>query len=316
MNLTLLKQMYRSLYRIRRVEEKIASVYPSDKIKSPIHLSVGQESISVGVCEALLPDDVVFGTYRGHAMYLAKGGDMNAMIAELYGKVSGCSKGKGGSMHLIDTLHGVMGTSAVVATTIPVALGYAYAMKYLRRKIITVVFFGDGATEEGVFSESLNFAALKHLPVIFVCENNLYAIHTHIRKRQANLNICERVRSFGVSTHRFENDDVLTIHECVKNEAERIRKTLDGPCFFECPTYRWKEHVGPGEDYHLGYRDHSEIVPWQENDQMRTIASRLMAEDKTRIEKEIEEEIEKAFIFAEKSSFPERVDLLKDVFAE
>src|SRR5947209_2166114 len=162
------EQLYRSLYRIRRLEEEIARAYPTDKIKSPVHLSIGQEAVAVGVCAALRPDDVVFGTYRGHATYLAKGGDLRAMVAELYGKVTGCARGKGGSMHLVDVAHGVMGTSAVVATTIPHAVGYAWALKQRRSDAVTVAFLGDGATEEGVFAEALNLASLKQAPVLFV----------------------------------------------------------------------------------------------------------------------------------------------------
>ncbi len=194
----LLETFYKSLYRIRRVEEEIIHIYPTDKIKSPIHLSIGQEAISVGVCEALKADDVVFGTYRGHAMYLAKGGDLKKMIAELYGKVTGCAKGKGGSMHLIDIEKGVMGTSAIVGTTIPLAVGYAYSLKYKQSDSIAVSFFGDGAVDEGAFHESMNFAALKKLPVLFVCENNLYAIHSHHLKRHHSNNISERARTYGM----------------------------------------------------------------------------------------------------------------------
>src|SRR5438309_778362 len=173
-------RIYRSLYRIRRVEEEVAKIYPTDKIKSPVHLSIGQEAVSVGVCEALRGEDVVFGTYRSHALYLAKGGNLKAMIAELYGKATGCAKGKGGSMHMIAPSVQMWGTSAVVGTTIPHAVGYAYALKLRRRDGIVACFFGDGATEEGVFYESMNFAALKKLPIIFICENNCYAIHTHV----------------------------------------------------------------------------------------------------------------------------------------
>src|SRR5205823_4451006 len=144
----MLNRLYQSLYRIRRLEEEVARVYPSDKIKSPVHLSIGQEAVSVGVCETLQPQDVVFGTYRGHALYLAKGGNLREMVAELYGKVTGCARGKGGSMHLIDPDAGIMGTSAVVGTTIANAVGYAYALKYRRQDAIVVSFFGDGATEE------------------------------------------------------------------------------------------------------------------------------------------------------------------------
>src|SRR5262245_9117194 len=163
------ERLYRSLYRIRRVEEEISRVYPTDCIKSPVHLSIGQESVSVGVCEAIAPDDIVFGSYRSHAYYLAKGGDLNAMIAELYGKATGCAKGKGGSMHLVDVARGVMGASAVVGTTIANAIGYAYAVKLRQEPRAVICFFGDGATDEGVFHESLNFAALKQVPLIFVC---------------------------------------------------------------------------------------------------------------------------------------------------
>ena len=160
----MIEKLYRSLYRIRRLEEEVGRVYASDKIKSPVHLSIGQEAVSVGVCNALRQQDIVFGTYRGHALYLAKGGDLKAMVAELYGKVTGCTKGKGGSMHLIDPEAGVMGMSAVVGTTIANAAGYAYALKTRKSDAIVVSFFGDGATEEGVFSETLNFAVLKQLP--------------------------------------------------------------------------------------------------------------------------------------------------------
>src|SRR5579872_6935238 len=192
------ERFYRSLYRIRRVEEEVARVYPSDCIKSPVHLSIGQEAISVGVCEALRPDDVVFGTYRGHALYLAKGGDLKQMVAELFGKATGCAKGKGGSMHMIAPEAGVMGTSAVVGTTIANAAGYAYALKLRRRDTVVASFFGDGATEEGVFAETLNFAVLKRLPVLFVCENNGYAIHTAQAKRQGVPDVCARARAYGM----------------------------------------------------------------------------------------------------------------------
>src|SRR6478672_11292702 len=147
----MLTRLYRELYKIRRAEEEVARAYPTDRIKSPVHLSIGQEAVSVGVCEALAPQDVVFGTYRGHALYLAKGGDMRRMVAELYGKETGCTRGKGGSMHLIAPEQGMMGASAVVGTTIANATGYAYALRYRRQNAVVASFFGDGATEEGVF---------------------------------------------------------------------------------------------------------------------------------------------------------------------
>ncbi len=310
------ERLYYSLYRIRRVEEEIADIYPTDKIKSPVHLSIGQEAVSVAVCDALNRDDIVFGTYRGHALYLAKGGDLKGMIAELYGKIDGCAKGKGGSMHLVDIDKGIMGTSAIVATTIPDAVGYAYALKYQRKDSIVVSFFGDGAVEEGVFYESINFAALKHLPIIFICENNSYAIHTHQLKRQSVANICERVVSFGIKAERINDNDVLSLRERISSNIESLRNGETGPLFFECMTYRWREHVGPNEDFSLGYRTREEAESWIQNDQVESIGKMLETEQQTKIEKEVEEEIREAFAFAEKSPFPEASELYTDVFKE
>jgi len=237
-------KIFQSLYRIRRVEEELARIYPTDKIKSPVHLSIGQEAISVGVCEALKPEDIVFGTYRSHALYLAKGGDLKKMVAELYGKATGCAKGKGGSMHLVDPVHGVMGTSAVVATTIPIAVGYAHALKLRGEKKVVASFFGDGAVDEGAFHESINYAVIKKLPIFFICENNRYAIHSHQFARQSSDNLCERAASYGLPSHRIENNGLAEIYNTVQKYADLMRQGESGPVFLECMTYRWKEHVG------------------------------------------------------------------------
>ena len=308
-------EFYRSLYRVRRVEQEVARVYPSDKIKSPVHLSTGQEAISVGVCQALGPEDHVFGSYRSHAMYLAKGGDLNAMIAELYGKVTGGNKGKGGSMHLVDVTHGVMGTSAVVGTTIPHAVGFAYALKLQGTQGIVVSFFGDGAVDEGVFYESLNFAALKQLPVIFICENNGYAIHTHRSLRQSKDNICDRAAVLGMPARRIE-DDVLEVHQEVSAAVQSLKAGEPGPMFFECMTYRWMEHVGPNEDFNLGYRTREEAEPWIRNDQVKRLAEMLEADQRQQIEREVDAEIEAAFDFAERSPFPDESMLFSHVSKE
>ena len=308
-------RLYRALYRIRRVEEEIARIYPTDKIKSPVHLSVGQEAVSVGVCEALALGDTVFGSYRSHAMYLAKGGDLNRMMAELYGKVTGCARGKGGSMHLVDVAHGVMGTSAVVGTTIPQAVGFAYAVKLQRKNSIVVSFFGDGGTDEGVFYESLNFAALRELPIIFICENNLYAIHTHQLRRQRSANICDRASTFGMPAERIE-DDVFKIHERVSGAVQALRNGGCGPYFFECMTYRWKEHVGPNDDFHLGYRTLEEAEPWFKNDQVKRLAGMLDPAHRAQVEEEVENEIQAAIAFAESSPFPEDAELFDHVFKD
>jgi 2-oxoisovalerate dehydrogenase E1 component len=312
----MVERFYRSVYRIRRVEEEIARVYPSDKIKSPVHLSIGQEAVSVGVCEALRADDVVFGTYRSHAYYLAHHGDLKKMMAELYGKATGCAKGKGGSMHLVDAAHGVMGASAVVGTTIPNAVGYAYAIKLQKKDAIVVSFFGDGATDEGVFHESLNFAALKQLPLIFVCENNGYAIHTHLLQRHKDANLCERVRAYGIPAEQIGNNDILVIYERAKAAVSELRARQRGPFFLECLTYRWKEHVGPNDDFHLGYRSYEEARPWVEGDQLARLADLIAPESRKHIEAEVEEEIRAAISFAEEGPFPDAGELLTDVTGE
>src|SRR6185503_20649585 len=241
-------RIYRKLQLIRRAEEEIARIYPSDKIKSPVHLSFGQEAAAVGICDPLRPDDIVSGTYRSHAAYIAKGGDLPAMFAELYGKDTGCARGKGGSMHIVGMDQHILGTSAVVGTTVPIALGYSLALQGEGKSRLAVAFFGDGATEEGVFSESVNFAALHKLPVLFVCENNGYAIHTPISKRWATTRLCERVSTYGIPTHQVRDSNVLALWQFASDAYAGLRQG-SGPVFIECHTYRWKEHVGPGEDY-------------------------------------------------------------------
>lgn len=308
-------EFYRSLYLVRRVEEEIARIYPRDAIKSPVHLSIGQEAVCVGVCQALRPQDTVFGTYRGHAMYLAKGGDLKKMIAELYGKIGGCAKGKGGSMHLADPSKGVMGTSAIVGTTLPISVGYAYGLKYKKSGSIVVSFFGDGATDEGVFHESVNFAALKKLPVLFVCENNLYAIHSHYMMRNPLNNICRRARSYGMKAVCIKDGDVFKIHNAALSMIKEVRSGK-GPAFMECLTYRWKEHVGPGDDFHLGYRSLDEIKKWQKSDALVSLRKLLPDKQRINIERDVDEMIKDAFRFAEKSPFPAIGELFTEVFKD
>jgi TPP-dependent pyruvate/acetoin dehydrogenase alpha subunit len=311
-----LDDIYRSLYRIRRVEERIADVYATDKIKSPVHLSIGQEAVAVGVCAALAKQDTVFGTYRCHAAYLARGGSLRAMIAELYGKSTGCAHGKGGSMHLIDPDVGFMGASAVVGTTIANAVGYAYACRVLGRSTVVVSFFGDGAVEEGVFHESLNFAALHRLPILFVCENNRYAIHTHQDARQAVPDIRARAASYGVVSIRIDESDTLIIRDAAALAVENIRNGSVRPAFLECMTYRWREHVGPGDDQKLGYRPGDELARWLAADDVTGVGRRLEPGRRLQIDDEVEAEIGDAFAFAEASPEPEPSELFTDVFGD
>lgn len=262
-----------------------------------------------------MPQDVVFGTYRGHALYLAKGGDMRQMVAEMYGKATGCTGGKGGSMHLIDAPAGVMGMSAVVGTTIANAAGYAYALRYRGSDAIVASFFGDGATEEGVFAETLNFAVLNQLPILFVCENNGYAIHTAQSKRQGRPVICDRARAYGMPAERIDGNDVIGL---LDRSAELVRavRAGAGPHFLEVNTYRWREHVGPGEDFALGYRTSDEAQPWVEGDAVAVLAERLNPAARARVESEVEAEVEDALAFAESSPYPEAARLMTDIFKE
>lgn len=310
----MLERFYSSLYRIRRVEEKVAEIYPSDKIQSPVHLSIGQEAISVGVCAALRPEDVVFGSYRCHALYLAKGGDLKKMIAELYGKATGCAKGKAGSMHLIDASAGVMGASAVVSTTIPLAVGYAFAQKLQGKSTVVAGFFGDGAVEEGVFHEAVNFAALKKVPLLFICENNFYAIHSRQKDRQAKGDICALAKAHGVPAERIAEMDVHKIYGRVKEAVEDMRAGRSGPRLLECMCYRWMEHVGPGLDFQAGYRRRDEAEPWQAADPLLKLGKQLDAATRQRIEREVDAEIVAAFDFAERSPMPDDRELLTDLY--
>jgi len=305
-----LNRLYESVLRIRRVEETIARLYPSDKIKSPVHLSIGQEAVAVGVIDALRADDVVAGTYRGHAAYIAKGGSLPAMFAELYGKATGCAAGKGGSMHLIGMDRHILGNSAVVGTHIPVALGFALAIKRHREERIVACFLGDGATEEGVFSESLNFAALHKLPMLFVCENNGFAIHTPLGKRWATERLVERVATYGIPAERSAAHDVLTAGPLI----DRVRAGA-GPAFLECPAIRWKEHVGPNEDFEVGYRQRPPAALWPAQDPVVQLGALLDEAERQRIERQVEAEVEKAVDFAERSPTPAIEELYTNVYA-
>jgi TPP-dependent pyruvate/acetoin dehydrogenase alpha subunit len=309
-------RLYRSLFRIRRVEDAIADAYPSDKIQSPVHLSIGQEAASVGVCETLQPADVVFGTYRSHALYLAKGGDLNRMIAELYGKATGCAGGKGGSMHLIDPAAGMMGTSAVVASTIPQAVGYAWGLRLQGKTAMVASFFGDGAVEEGAFHESMNFAALKRAPVLFVCENNFYAIHSTQAARQSSTDVLARARAYGIPAVRIEDSDAAAVYEAARKAVQAIRSGQSGPQLLECLAYRWREHVGPNEDFRAGYRSRDEAEPWFRRDPVTRAAERLAPDTRRAIEAEVLAEIREAFEFAERSPFPDPGALYTDVVSE
>lgn len=316
----LIARLYKKMSLIRRFELRLAEIYHTDVVKSPVHLSVGQESIAVGVCDPLEKDDILSNTYRCHATYIAKDGDLNEMMAELYGKSDGCAGGKAGSMHLIDMKNGVLGASAVVGTTISVATGYALALQRFAknegRQRVVVAMFGDGATEEGCFYESINFAALRKLPILFVCENNGLAIHTPIERRWSINNICQKVEAFGIKTQEILDGDVFKIREAVTAAIEYIRQPGAGPLFIECKTYRWLEHVGPRDDHDDNYRDLKEYQYWKDNDQIERLGKMLNPDVRKKLDEEITAEIQACETFAEQSPFPDAKELYTHVYAD
>lgn len=301
------EELFYHALRIRLVEERIIQLYPSDVIQSPVHLSIGQEAVAVGACAALRPSDLLFCSYRGHAFYLAKGGSMPAMFAELYGRATGCGHGKAGSMHLAAPEVGLMGASAVVASTIPHAVGAALAANYQHKDQVIMAAFGDGATEEGVYHEALNLAALHHLPVVFLCENNKLAVHSSIAARQA-YSIVNHVKQYGISAMSIEEGyDFQKISEVCTEVIARVRRTRS-PQFLEIQTFRYKEHVGPGDDFHVGYRSQSQFEAWMACDPLFQYPE-LVEQFRPPILQEIEEAVE----FAEHSPYPEKDMVLADV---
>lgn len=298
------------MMRVRAVEEAIAERYSEGRMRCPTHLSIGQEGVAVAVGRALLRTDLAVSGHRAHAHYLAKGGDLGAMVAELHGKATGCAGGKGGSMHLVDEQAGFMGSTAIVGGTVPVGVGLAYAAKLRRSGQVVCVFLGDAVPEEGVFFESVNFAVLKRLPVLFVCENNLYSVYSPLSVRQPpGRRIHEMVGAMGLPAEHGDGNDALAVHRAVSDGVREIRSG-NGPRFYEFATYRWREHCGPFYDNELGYRSEAEFDRWRAHDPIARLREAILAADASRggeitaIEAEIEAEVEAAFAFAERSPFP------------
>jgi len=311
--------MYEMMLRIRLVEEKIAEVYPEQEMRCPTHLSIGQEAVAAGVCATLRNDDYIFSTHRCHASYVAKGGDLRRMLAELYGKETGCSGGKGGSMHFISEQTGMMGTSAVVGASIPLAVGAALAFNLQGADRVAVAIFGDAGVEQGIFHESLNFAALRSLPVLFVCENNLYATQSPFASRQVADNIYQRGEIYGIPGERIDGNDVLAVYSATRKAVERCRRG-QGPTLLECRTYRWREHVGPNYDYDMGYRTKEELDEWMAKCPVERLEKRLL-DDKIATDSQLSEiaskaaeEVETALRLAQNDPFPSDDALLENVY--
>ena len=304
------KQLLFQMKRIRFVEEEIARRYPEGKMRCPTHLSVGQEAVAAAVGLALKHTDMAVSGHRAHAHYLGKGGDLKAMLAEIYGKAAGCSGGKGGSMHLIDESVGFMGSTAIVGGTVPVGVGLAYGMKVKKSGQVSCVFHGDAVVETGAFFESVNFAILKKLPVLFVCENNLYSVYSPLSVRQPEgRSIAAMVAGLGMSTFSGDGNDVAAVHASVCESVAAIRAG-GGPRLVEFSTYRWLEHCGPSYDNHIGYRSESEFLEWQAKEPIARF-ERVMLDNSTITAVELQVmndnialEVEEAFTFAEVSPMP------------
>ena len=315
------EKLYKEIYRIREVEKKIALLYPEQEMRCPVHLSIGQEATAVGICRNLKNSDQILSGHRSHAHYLAKGGNLKSMISELYGKVTGCAKGKSGSMHLIDIKAGMMGAVPIVGSAIPIATGFAWGNKLKNTKKVSVVFFGDGATEEGVFHESLDFASLHKLPILFVCENNFFSVYSHISKRQSpSRKICNIANAVGIKSLKLNGNNVENIFNKSLKIINDIRKG-QGPFLLELDTYRFIEHCGPSVDDHLNYRSKKELNKWLKICPIATykkklIAKKILTKNKLKIiETEVTKEINAAFSFAKNSKFPSKSLLNKHVYA-
>jgi TPP-dependent pyruvate/acetoin dehydrogenase alpha subunit len=312
---------YRAMLRIRRIEEEIERRYHQDQMKTPIHLVIGQEAAAVGCCSALRTADLVYTSHRTHGAYLAKGGDLGRMLCEMHCRINGCVGSRGGSMHLIDKSVGMAGTSAIVGGAVPIATGAALAAKMKGEDRVVVVFIGDATTEEGVTAESLNFATLKKLPVIFFCENNFYSVQSPLATRQPQRDLRAWAEAHGMPAVSVDGVNVLAVHDAVREAVTRAR-TGGGPTFVEAPVYRFRAHGGAGDDSTTGYRAEAERIAWEAVDPLRlfeeylTRSAKLDAGAVQRMDREITGEIAEAFALALASPNPTEEDLYKHVYAD
>jgi pyruvate dehydrogenase E1 component alpha subunit len=319
-----LKKLYRTMIRIRFCEESLVEPILNGEVRCPVHLYSGEEAIATGVCAALEENDYIFSTHRSHGHYLAKGGSLPKLIAEIYGKETGCSRGRGGSMHIVDGQKGMMGTAPIVAGTISLALGAALASSIRKENRVVVSFFGDGAAGEGVLYESLNFASLKKLPIIFACENNFYSTHMPISECRVNNNIYKVGLPFCIESCRVDGNDVLKVYKAAKKAVEKCRKG-QGPVFIEFITYRLRGHVGPDDNIqgnHIDIRPKEEIEKWWKKDPLKKLERYIIKnkiikkEDLKKIRHQAEKEVKEAYVFAHKSRYPKQGELTSYVFKE
>ncbi len=308
------------MIRIRLIEEKIASEYKYQEIRCPVHLSIGQEAIPVGISATLAPEDKIVSAHRSHAHYLAKGGSLKSLLAELYGKKTGCAKGKGGSMHLYDLEAGQVAAVPIVGSSVSIGTGIGWNLRLSKSDNLVVIYFGDGATEEGSLTESLNFAKLQNLPVLFVCENNLYSVYSPIKNRQPrDRNISMIVEGHGIPIFNGDGNDVSEVLKLATTATNLIRRE-NGPVFLNLTTYRWLEHCGPNDDDYLNYRKQGELKSWKKNCPIERfkrdlkISKANLVKLLERIVSKVQIELDEAFLYAKESDFPSEDDLFEDVY--
>lgn len=312
--------LFKSMLRIRLVEEELATRYAEQEMRCPMHLCIGQEAIAVGVSHALTIEDKVFSNHRAHGHYLAKGGDLTAMIAELYGRDIGCCGGRGGSMHMIDQSVGFMGATPIVGGTVPLAVGSAWASKLMNDGLVSVIYFGDGCFEEGVLHESMNFAALHKLPVLFICENNDFSVYTKLEVRQPKRPIYKIAEAHGIKSQKADGNDVELVQKLSERAVQEI-KAGDGPHFIELTAYRWREHCGPDYDEHLNYRTQAEVDAGKQSCPLARYQQKLINDgeltDKmvNEITAKISAEINQVFATAKAGRFPDLNDAMQHQYA-
>ncbi len=312
--LHLLKEMLR----IRRLEEKCAELYQATKIRGFLHLYIGEEAVAVGAMQALQPEDAIVATYREHGHALARGVSANAIMAEMYGKVEGCSRGRGGSMHLFDAATRFYGGNAIVGGGLPLAVGLALADKIAGRQQVTVCFFGEGAVAEGEFHESMNLAALWNLPVLFCCENNLYAMGTALSRSESETDLCLKATAFEMPAWPVDGMDVIAVEAATKKAALAVRSG-SGPHFLEYRTYRFRAHSMYDPEL---YRDKQEVEEWKKRDPIANFVQRLKEqnlwreEDWARMEEKVAQEISKSIEFAEAGNWEPLEELTRFVYSE
>lgn len=314
-----LKRLLTVMQIIRTVEERVAFVYPEQEIKCPVHLCTGQEAIAAGVCIHLTKEDTIFSTHRSHGHCIAKGMDLKPLVAELYGRTTGCAGGRGGSMHLVDPGHGIPGTTAIVGGCIPLAVGAALSSVMQKKNTVSVAFFGDGAVDEGAFHESMNFASLRKLPVVFVCENNFYATNSPQTARQPDVAIADRAAGYGMPGARADGNDVLAVYRHAEEAVARARSG-GGPTLLEFRTYRWKGHVGPTSDIEAGCRPADEHEEWMQKCPLERYKKHLAGHgiftvsEMGRITAGVEKAVDEAMEFGKASPLPKATELLDHVY--